>query len=106
MSAARLDRGEQDGDFRLQGELTFATVSELLASSQPLLAACPHIRIDLAGVGRADSAGLALLAEWARRAALGRQAIDFINTPTQMRALAHVSGLDSVLPFDRVSGAQ
>lgn len=106
MSAARLEQNGQDGHFRLQGELTFDTVSELLASSEPLLARCPRIQIDLAGIGRADSAGLALLAEWTRRAALGRRTIDFINTPSQMRALAHVSGLDSVLPFDRASGAQ
>lgn len=106
MSAVRLEKGQQAGQFRLQGELSLATVSALFASSQEQLAGCPHIQIDLAGVERADSAGLALLAEWARRAALGRQSINFINTPTQMLALAHVSGLDSVLPFDRVSGVQ
>lgn len=106
MSAARLDKGGRDGHFRLQGELTFDTVSELLASSQALLAALPHIRIDLAGVDRSDSAGLALLVEWARLAALGRQTIDFINPPSQMRALAHVSGLDDVLPFEHASGTE
>lgn len=106
MSGARLDKGEQDGYFCLRGELTFDTVADLLDRGEALLAGWPSIRIDLADVSRADSAGLALLAEWTRRAALARQVIDFINTPAQFRALAHVSGLDQVLPLDRLRQGQ
>jgi phospholipid transport system transporter-binding protein len=102
MSESRLEAGEQSGWFCLRGELTFDTVAQLLASSQALLAASPALTIDLAGVQRSDSAGLALLIEWTRSAAARRQAIAFTNIPAQMRALARVSGLDGVLPFERL----
>lgn len=103
---ARLEKSSQDGWYRLQGELTFSTVPKLFADSEPLLAAGSHVQVDLAEVVRADSAGLALLAEWVRLAAHGKRAIDYMNTPTQVRALAHVSGLDKILPFDGAPGAQ
>lgn len=103
MSEPRLEPGDQAGLFHLRGELTFETVSALLSESATLLADPAALRIDLSGVQRADSAGLALLAEWLRRASERRQDIAFANAPAQLHNLARVSGLDQVLPFEHAS---
>lgn len=106
MSAPRLEQGRLEGHFRLHGALTFDTVPDLLERSMPLLAGCPALEIDLAQVERVDSAGLALLTEWARLAAGLQQQLAYINMPPQMRDLVRVSGLDNVLPFGRVDQPQ
>jgi len=88
---------------RVNGELSYATVPDLLEQGAALLAGrSARVRLDLGGVTRADSAGLALLVEWLR-AARGRRAdIVFRNVPPQMLAIARVSGLDGILPMDEV----
>ncbi|HEB99345.1 MAG TPA: STAS domain-containing protein, partial [Thiotrichales bacterium] len=50
------------------------------------------------GVGRADSAGLALLVEWMREARRQGREIRFLGMPAQMSAIAEVSGLSELLP--------
>lgn len=99
MSEPRLEAGEP-GLFRLSGELTFDTVPELLKEGARLLASAAELRIDLSGVRRADSAGLALLAEWLREAGQRRLTLRYLNVPAQLHNLARVSGLDQVLPFE------
>lgn len=99
MSGARLEKGALEGQFRAVGELSFETVPALLQQSQPLFASCPQLQIDLSGVSRADSAGLALLIEWVRRARALDQEVSLLNMPEQMRDIVRVSGLDNVLPF-------
>lgn len=100
MAEASLEQGAQEGQFRLLGELGFDTVPALLRHAEGRLTACPRLEIDLAGVSRADSAGLALLIEWLRQARARAQEIRFVNMPEQMRALVRVSGLDEVLPLE------
>jgi phospholipid transport system transporter-binding protein len=106
VSTPRLEKGRLEGHFRLSGELTFDTVPDLLVRSRQLFAACPALEIDLAGVDRVDSAGLALLTEWTRVAESLQQEIGFTNMPAQMRDLVRVSGLDNVLPFGRSAAQQ
>ena len=66
MSAA--DFGIEDGTARLCGDLTFSTVTRLHERMEKLSRknGMPR-RIDLADVGKIDSAGLALLLEWQSR---------------------------------------
>lgn len=83
----------------VSGELSFASVPALLEQGNALLAGRgARIQIDLVGVTRADSAGLALLIEWLRVARHHRTSIEFRNIPPQMLAIARVSGLDGLLP--------
>lgn len=85
---------------QISGELTFATVTSVLKQSQPLFQkAGDEIEVELGGVVRADSAGLAMLIEWMRRAAAEGRSITFLHLPEQMRAIAEASDLDSVLPL-------
>jgi len=92
---------QRDGDvLRIQGELTFATVTALLRQSKPLFdAGGERVEVDLAGVERSDSAGLAMLVEWMRLAQACGCAIAFSNLPTQMWDIAVASDLDDILPL-------
>lgn len=87
-----------EGTFILRGELSFATVSELAKKSAGLLWRSEQVTLDLDGVTRTDSAGLALLVEWLRAARRQGKAIQFRNIPRQMMAVAEVVGLDKLLP--------
>lgn len=90
----------QSGHYLVSGELGFSTVPALLERGRSMFAAgASALRLDLGGVSRADSAGLALLIEWFRAARAAGQDIVFINVPPQMFAMARVSGLDGVLPL-------
>ncbi|MDH3871274.1 MAG: STAS domain-containing protein, partial [Gammaproteobacteria bacterium] len=57
-----------EGRWRLSGELGFGTVSRMLKESRAGFLDAGDIEVDLSGVTRADSAGLALLIEWLRTA--------------------------------------
>ena len=100
MSEAAVRRGADDR-LVVEGELDFTTVVRLFDDVQPLLGAGADIRIDLQGITRSDSAGLALLIEWMRAAQRLGKPIQYLNIPPQMLAIARVSGLDQVLPLSR-----
>ncbi|AFJ02790.1 putative NTP binding protein (contains STAS domain) [Methylophaga frappieri] len=78
--------------------LTFETVAQNLAQSEPLIAELTTINVDLENVEHSDSAGLALLIQWLRMAKQQDKAIYFSNLPTQMQAMAKASGLETLLP--------
>ena len=86
--------------FRVEGELSFTTAAELL---QSMLDQFPSIgsevQIDLEGVTRSDSAGLALLVEWLRLAQEQGIILQFHNLPSQLREIARISDLLPILPL-------
>jgi len=87
------------GTLLLSGVLNITTVTRIHRESLGyfLNAVAVPGSIDLSGVTRADSAGLALLIEWIR---LGRKqncAIKFQNMPAQMLPLARLFGVDHLL---------
>lgn len=102
MTDARIE-AVGDGRFRVNGALTFATVRGVLRSAEQHFADSPPSEIDLSGVASADSAGLALLVEWYRQAALKRQTIRFVGMPDQLRSLAKISEIDQLLSFDNAA---
>lgn len=81
----------------LEGELSFARVPALLARADAL-AAGPVL--ELGRVERADSAGLALLLEIARRARAGGVELRLRGANPQVSGLARFFGLDKVLRFE------
>jgi len=85
-----------DGNLCVSGELSMTTVPALLAQHD-LRGLHDDISIDLEGVERADSAGVALLIEWQRVARRQQHTIEFQNTPSQMLAIARLSGVDELL---------
>lgn len=100
MNPARL-ASDAPGAFSLHGELSFDSVPTLWRRSAELWRVEATVTVDLAGVARADSAGLALLADWARQARARGLTLTYHDMPEQMRDLARVSGLDRVLPQDQ-----
>jgi phospholipid transport system transporter-binding protein len=53
---------------------------------------------DLGGVKTADSAGLAVMLAWQRRALGHGQRLKYINVPKNVHSLARVYGVDTLLP--------
>jgi phospholipid transport system transporter-binding protein len=88
-----------DGGYRLFGELVFDTVSGVLRSSERLFEGADELVIDLADVSRADSAGLALLMEWVKRADLKKKSIKYNNMPEKLLNIARVSTVEDLLPL-------
>ena len=100
MAEARFtDRG--DGNWLLEGELSFATVPTVLHHAGVDMRGADSIRVDLKGVTRADSAGLALLVEWLRESERAGVPISFINVPVQLLSIARVCGLEDILSLSR-----
>lgn len=77
----------------LSGELSFATVTALLAEFESK-SALPQV-IDLKEVTRTDSAGLALLIEFCKRSQ--PSTLIFQNIPEQLLTLAKVSDVQDIL---------
>ncbi len=88
------------GHLTVEGELTFATVTELWKDSQPRLRrATDSLIIDLSGVSRADSAALGLLVEWCRLGAGSGLSLSFIHLPPRLRTMVSAYNLDPLLPI-------
>ena len=81
--------------YRLSGDLTFATVPALARKQ-----AAPAGEVDLGGVTRADSAGLALLLDWLAAARASGDGLTYSRLPSQLAAIARVSGIAEVLEHD------
>jgi phospholipid transport system transporter-binding protein len=89
------------GRLAITGDLTFGSVPALWEHCCSRFAGSAELDIDLSGIQRSDSAGLALLVECVREARQTGKNIRFFNIPAQMLAIARVSSLDQVLPLHR-----
>jgi len=87
------------GEFELAGELTLALVGPLRDQGRSRFAASTarQLHVDLKGVTRADSSGLALLVDWLAWARTAGRSLRYSNLPTELLALAKLSELDSLL---------
>lgn len=96
MAEARfVDNG--NGNWSLEGELGVASVAALLARTAPALKGSGDIEVDLGGVTRADSAGLALLVELMRASSRKGRRIAFNRVPAQLLSIARVCGIETIL---------
>ena len=84
---------------RLSGSLDFYTVPALENELDELLTKNQPIFIDLSGVSRSDSAGLALMIEWLKRATQANVELSLLNLPAQMQNITRVSNLAGILPL-------
>lgn len=92
---AKLSLIEQSpGYFTVEGNLTFASLDKQSQHSFKYLKGIDTLCLDLAKVGTADSAGLALMIEWIKQSRLIRARLRFKNIPEQLMALVKLSGLD------------
>jgi phospholipid transport system transporter-binding protein len=86
-----------DGKFRIVGDMSFATVESILRESEDLFEDYSRIEVDLSGVGKSDSAGLALLLEWITWAIQTVREIRYVDIPDRVTAIARVTEVDSLL---------
>ena len=85
-----------DKAWSIDGELTFVTVSNLLAQSKKLWKDTVDIDVDFSKVTQSDSASLALLLEWQRYANKEKKQISFANLPKQLLNLIQISELNEM----------
>jgi phospholipid transport system transporter-binding protein len=97
IDAVLCERGP--GRYALNGCLSFKTVNRLLRDSSGLFKSPDPVMVDLSGVERTDSAGLALLVEWMKMARRINKELKFYNMPEQMLEIARTCGLVDVLPI-------
>ena len=89
------DLGE--GRFALIGEMTFETAERILVASEEPFEQHTRIEVDLSGVTRADSAGLALLLEWITWANHTVREIRFLSMPERVLAIARTTEVEQLL---------
>jgi phospholipid transport system transporter-binding protein len=89
------DKGE--GRFLLSGEMTFRTAGKILRNSEALFEQHTRIEVDLSGVSKTDSAGLALLLEWITWANHTVREIRFVGMPERIDAIAKTTEVDHLL---------
>jgi phospholipid transport system transporter-binding protein len=98
-SSSRVQMERQaEGLYRLSGDLSFVTVPQLAAQGERLFQEGDSVVLDLADLGRSDSAGLALLVSWIRLARRHNKQLSFHAIPAQLLGLARVGGLEKILP--------
>ena len=97
------DRG--DGRFALSGEMSFDTAERILEASEKPFAEHTSLEIDLSGVSKSDSAGLALLLEWVTWANHTVREIRYTGMPERVLAIAKTTEVDGLLTLgERWSG--
>jgi len=90
---------EDANHFVIRGELNMQTVPAVAESAHGVFKQLSgEVSVDLSGVSRADSAGLALLIELQRLSRQQQCAIRFLHLPEQLRQILHLSELDDILP--------
>ncbi len=89
------DKG--DGRFALTGDMSFETAETLLRESEDMFEGHTRIEVDLSGVGKADSAGLALLLEWVTWANHTVREIRYTDMPERVLAIAKTTEVDHLL---------
>ncbi|MDJ0917456.1 MAG: STAS domain-containing protein [Woeseiaceae bacterium] len=89
------DAGE--GRFVLKGQMTFKTVENILRDGEDMFEPHTRLEIDLSGVEKADSAGLALLLEWITWANHTVREIRFTGMPDRVLAIARTTEVEVLL---------
>lgn len=83
----------------VSGDLTLDSVQQKMTETELVFKDNLALEIDLAEVSKSDSAGLALLIHWLRKAHQIEKKLVYTNMPTQMLAMARACGLEEILPL-------
>jgi phospholipid transport system transporter-binding protein len=86
-----------EGRFGVRGVLDFTTVGALLSKGVAAFGGRREVVLDLQGVTRSNSAGLALLLEWLDHGRVQGIALRFVNLPDSLVAIARMSNVDALL---------
>ena len=91
------ESSDDTGRFLLAGVMNFDSATLLNQHANELFPKFRSIAIDLSGVTYVNSAGLALLLEWKRKAVLGNQTIQILSIPQKLLNIARVSEIEGIL---------
>ncbi len=96
----------QNGVFRLEAPLTFATVPLLRAPGvQRIAAASGALQFNLERVVTLDSAGLALLIDWLAEARRRQRTLRYGQPPEALLQLAQLSEVESLIAGQEAASA-
>jgi phospholipid transport system transporter-binding protein len=87
------------GEIRLSGRLSMASVPELVEKSRDWFRDANDVDVDFSAISQSDSAGVALMLEWLRRARQHGCKLHYRNLPAQMRAIVEFGDLGDILPL-------
>jgi len=90
-----VDQGE--GRFILKGDVSFATADRILKASEKVFSQHVSLEVDMSQVGKADSAGLALMLEWKTLAVSRDAEIRYTAIPKSLIAIAATSEVSDLL---------
>lgn len=90
---------DASGRLSVTGELSAESVPGLLRETRDWFRDGGDLAVDLAGVTRADSAGVALLLDWLRSARSAGTTIRYQNPPAQMLDIIRFCALEEILPL-------
>ncbi|MCP1726476.1 phospholipid transport system transporter-binding protein [Natronospira proteinivora] len=85
-----------EGRYRLSGELSFKTAEQALATGRDFPLA-QSLCLDVSGLERVDSAGLAVILEWWRLSHLAGGSLSLEGPSEQLKKLIAISELEPVL---------
>lgn len=88
----------RDGNsYRVQGPVTMANVTSLLAEGTKLF---DHeaLVVDLSEVEEVDSSAVSLMLQWMREAKQRNQTLAFTNLPNNLKSLATLYGVLDIIP--------
>jgi len=81
----------------ISGVLDFETARAALDAVVPTIETTDHLDIDLGGVTRSNSAGLALMIEWLATAERAGHTLAFTSVPDGLRQLAGVCQVEEIV---------
>lgn len=90
---------QADNSYALSGRLVFSTLSQLLKHPPAFIEnglINENIRVDCSAVTHLDSAGIALLLDWKKKALISKKELTFNKLPKQAKAIiksAHLSDI-------------
>ena len=89
---------EHRGDILvLSGQLDHGGAASALQAARAWATGTGALRVELGGVDRCESAGVALLLEWLRLARRQGSTLQLLNPPAQLRALVRFFDLEAIL---------
>ncbi len=84
-------------EFVLSGSLDFSNVMSVYQKALPQFNSAQTLVFNFAGLKTSNSAGLALMIEWLKRANTTQKRIEFRNVSVELLSIAKAAGLESVI---------
>jgi len=95
--AAAIVTDQGAGQCSLAGDLTLATADQLWKQLQSTGLLGSATRVDTGGVGRSDSAGLALLVAWRAVRRINGGDLSITSLPSRLTALARLTDAEAIV---------